>query len=318
MEHRERLGGALSAVSSRSGGGCGARRIGAGRRSTSGLILPFERRASSDAPGCGRASQQLHHFVSVHLGRPARWQMILRPPNGWWAGPDSMRSWTTPRSLRGPSLGRVKRQYCGRSQAANAKPRLLTLARRRSGLRPAALLCRALCADAVRRAATGVPVAVAYRRREGRAGEIDLVLAAGPGSLRAGRRGVGGPPSSAPASRSGASPPRGIPRPAVPPADVRSVPRRANRPAARAAPCPRPRAWPRPAARGRRGVRRSPSDRTRAAPGRVRAAVWGWPRPIAAGGPLRRGGLVGRASRHLRAQVLPLEPPPDPRSRLAA
>ena len=153
-----------------------------------GLILPGERKslepmAARVAPG---DLQQLHHFVST-----SPWATIpledelVRAANRLVGGPDAaLVVDDTALVKQGRHSVGVKRQYCGQlGKRANCQSLVsLTLARAEVpaciGLR--LFLPEDWCADAERRAAAGVPEAVAYRPKWQIAlDEIDRVLASG-------------------------------------------------------------------------------------------------------------------------------------------
>jgi SRSO17 transposase len=200
-------------------GGCGARRSAAGRRSTSrGLLLPGERKsvepmAARVAPG---DTQQLHHFVSTSPWATAPLEdELVKAADRLVGGPDAVLVVDdTALVKQGRRSVGVKRQYCGQlGKRANCQALVsLTLARAEVpvgvGLR--LFLPEDWCADAGRRAAAGVPEAVAYRPKwRSRWTRSTACWPPAPGSAACWpTRSTAGPPSSAPASRSGGSPTR--------------------------------------------------------------------------------------------------------------
>src|SRR5215212_6751564 len=184
-----------SAGSSRSCSGCGARRSGAGRRSTSrACSCPASARASSPwRQGWRRPTPSSICTISSppRPGRPrlsrTSWS---RPPTGAGrragCGPDAVLVVDdTALVKQGRHSVGVKRQYCGQlGKRANCQALVsLTLARRAEvpvgvGLR--LFLPEDWSGDATRRAAAGVPGTVAYRPKWAIAlDEIDRVLVSG-------------------------------------------------------------------------------------------------------------------------------------------
>src|SRR6187455_3850017 len=153
-----------------------------------GLILPGERKsiepmAARVAPG---DLQQLHHFVSTSPWAAAPLEEeLVRAADRLVGGPDAVLVVDdTALVKQGRHSVGVKRQYCGQlGKTANCQSLVsLTLARSEvpvcAGLR--LFLPEDWCADAARRAAAGVPEAVAYRpKRKIALDEIDRVLASG-------------------------------------------------------------------------------------------------------------------------------------------
>jgi SRSO17 transposase len=153
-----------------------------------GLILPGERKsvepmAARVAPG---DLQQLHHFVSTSPWATAPLEdELVKAADRLVGGPDAaLVVDDTALVKQGRHSVGVKRQYCGQlGKKANCQSLVsLTLARAEVpvgvGLR--LFLPEDWCADAARRAAAGVPEAVAYRPKWKIAlDEIDRVLAAG-------------------------------------------------------------------------------------------------------------------------------------------
>jgi SRSO17 transposase len=153
-----------------------------------GLILPGERKsiepmAARIAPG---DTQQLHHFVSTSPWAPAPLEdELVEAADRLVGGPDAVLVVDdTALVKQGRHSVGVKRQYCGQlGKKANCQALVsLTLARAEVpvgvGLR--LFLPEDWCADAARRAAAGVPEAVAYRPKwEIALDEIDRVLASG-------------------------------------------------------------------------------------------------------------------------------------------
>jgi SRSO17 transposase len=153
-----------------------------------GLILPGERKsvepmAARVAPG---DTQQLHHFVSASPWATAPLEdELVRAADRLVGGPDAVLVVDdTALVKQGRHSVGVKRQYCGQlGKKANCQALVsLTLARAEVpvgvGLR--LFLPEDWAADAARRAATGVPEAVAYRPKWRIAlDEIDRVLASG-------------------------------------------------------------------------------------------------------------------------------------------
>jgi SRSO17 transposase len=153
-----------------------------------GLILPGERK--SVAPMAARVApgdtQQLHHFVSTSPWATAPLEEeLVEAANRLVGGPDAVLVVDdTALVKQGRHSVGVKRQYCGQlGKKANCQSLVsLTLARSEVpvgvGLR--LFLPEDWCGDAGRRAAAGVPEAVAYRPKWKIAlDEIDRVLAAG-------------------------------------------------------------------------------------------------------------------------------------------
>ncbi len=153
-----------------------------------GLILPGERKsvepmAARVAPG---DTQQLHHFVSTSPWATAPLEdELVTAADRLVGGPDAVLvvddACLVKQGRR--SVG-VKRQYCGQlGKKANCQSLVsLTLARAELpicvGLR--LFLPEDWCADTARRAAVGVPEAIAYRPQWRIAlDEIDRVLASG-------------------------------------------------------------------------------------------------------------------------------------------
>jgi len=153
-----------------------------------GLILPGERKsvepmAARVAPG---DLQQLHHFVSASPWATAPLEdELAKAADRLVGGPDAVLVVDdTALVKQGRRSVGVKRQYCGQlGKRANCQSLVsLTLARAEVpvgvGLR--LFLPEDWCADAGRRAAAGVPEAVAYRPKWKIAlDEIDRVLASG-------------------------------------------------------------------------------------------------------------------------------------------
>jgi SRSO17 transposase len=153
-----------------------------------GLILPGERKsvepmAARVAPG---DTQQLHHFVSTSPWAAAPLEdELVKAAGRLVGGPDAVLVVDdTALVKQGRRSVGVKRQYCGQlGKKANCQSLVsLTLARSEVpvgvGLR--LFLPEDWAADAGRRAAAGVPEAVAYRPKWKIAlDEIDRVLAAG-------------------------------------------------------------------------------------------------------------------------------------------
>jgi SRSO17 transposase len=153
-----------------------------------GLILPGERKsvepmAARVAPG---DLQQLHHFVSTSPWATAPMEEeLVRAADRLVGGPDAVLAVDdTALVKQGRHSVGVKRQYCGQlGKRANCQALVsLTLARAEVpvgvGLR--LFLPEDWGADAERRAAAGVPEAVAYRPKWRIAlDEIDRVLASG-------------------------------------------------------------------------------------------------------------------------------------------
>src|SRR5947208_3706675 len=153
-----------------------------------GLILPGERKsvepmAARVAPG---DLQQLHHFVSTSPWVTAPLEdELVRAADRLVGGPDAVLVVDdTALVKQGRHSVGVKRQYCGQlGKRANCQSLVsLTLARAEVpvgvGLR--LFLPEDWCADAARRAAAGVPEAVAYRPKGKVAlDEIDRGLASG-------------------------------------------------------------------------------------------------------------------------------------------
>jgi SRSO17 transposase len=153
-----------------------------------GLILPGERKsvepmAARVAPG---DLQQLHHFVSTSPWATAPLEdELVKAADRLVGGPDAaLVVDDTALVKQGRHSVGVKRQYCGQlGKKANCQS-LVSLTPARAevpvgvGLR--LFLPEDWCADAARRAAAGVPEAVAYRPKWKIAlDEIDRVLAAG-------------------------------------------------------------------------------------------------------------------------------------------
>src|SRR3954453_12296494 len=153
-----------------------------------GLILPGERKsvepmAARVAPG---DLQQLHHFVSTSPWATAPLEdELVKVADRLVGGPDAaLVVDDTALVKQGRHSVGGKRQYCGQlGKKANCQSLVsLTLARAEVpvgvGLR--LFLPEDWCADAARRAAAGVPEAVAYRPKWRIAlDEIDRVLASG-------------------------------------------------------------------------------------------------------------------------------------------
>jgi SRSO17 transposase len=153
-----------------------------------GLILPGERKsvepmAARMAPG---DTQQLHHFVSTSPWATAPLEEeLIRAADRLVGGPDAVLVVDdTCLVKQGRHSAGVKRQYCGQlGKRANCQSLVsLTLARGEVpvcvGLR--LFLPEDWCADAERRAATGVPEAIGYRPKWQIAlDEIDRVVASG-------------------------------------------------------------------------------------------------------------------------------------------
>src|SRR5690349_3815410 len=153
-----------------------------------GLILPGERKsvepmAARVAPG---DLQQLHHFVSTSPWASASLEEeLVKAADRLVGGPEAVLVVDdTALVKQGRHSVGVKRQYCGQlGKRANCQSLVsLTLARAEVpvgvGLR--LFLPEDWCADAGRRAATGVPETVAYRPKWKIAlDEIDRVLASG-------------------------------------------------------------------------------------------------------------------------------------------
>src|SRR3954467_9437495 len=153
-----------------------------------GLILPGERKsvepmAARGAPG---DTQQLHHFVSTSPWATAPLEdELVKAADRLVGGPDAVLVVDdTALVKQGRHSVGVKRQYCGQlGKKANCQSLVsLTLASAEVpvgvGLR--LFLPEDWCADAARRAAAGVPEAVAYRPKWKIAlDEIDRVLASG-------------------------------------------------------------------------------------------------------------------------------------------
>jgi SRSO17 transposase len=153
-----------------------------------GLILPGERKsvepmAARVAPG---DTQQLHHFVSTSPWATAPLEdELVKAADRLVGGPGAVLVVDdTALVKQGRRSVGVKRQYCGQlGKRANCQALVsLTLARGEVpvcvGLR--LFLPEDWCADAARRAATGVPETIAYRPKWRVAlDEIDRVLAAG-------------------------------------------------------------------------------------------------------------------------------------------
>src|SRR5688500_3602802 len=153
-----------------------------------GLLLPGERKsiepmAARVAPG---DIQQLHHFVSTSPWPTAPLEEeLVKAADRLLGGPDAVLVVDdTALVKQGRHSVGVKRQYCGQlGKRANCQSLIsLTLARTEVpvciGLR--LFLPEDWCADARRRAAAGVPDAIAYRPKWKIAlDEIDRVLVAG-------------------------------------------------------------------------------------------------------------------------------------------
>jgi SRSO17 transposase len=153
-----------------------------------GLILPGERKsiepmAARVAPG---DIQQLHHFVSTSPWPTAPLEEeLVKAADRLLGGPDAVLVVDdTALVKQGRHSVGVKRQYCGQlGKRANCQALVsLTLARAELpvcvGLR--LFLPEDWCGDVARRAATGVPEAVAYRPKWKIAlDEVDRVLASG-------------------------------------------------------------------------------------------------------------------------------------------
>jgi SRSO17 transposase len=153
-----------------------------------GLILPGERKSTEPmaarvAPG---DTQQLHHFVSTSPWATAPLEEeLVRAADRLVGGPDAVLVVDdTALVKQGRHSVGVKRQYCGQlGKRANCQALVsLTLARAEVpvcvGLR--LFLPEDWCADVERRAAAGVPGAVAYRPKWQIAlDEVDRVLASG-------------------------------------------------------------------------------------------------------------------------------------------
>jgi SRSO17 transposase len=223
-----------------------------------GLILPGERKsvepmAARVAPG---DLQQLHHFVSTSPWATAPLEdELAKAADRLVGGPEAVLVIDdTALVKQGRHSVGVKRQYCGQlGKRANCQSLVsLTLARAEVpvgvGLR--LFLPEDWGADAARRAAAGVPEAVAYRPKWKIAlDEIDRVLASG---ARFGAVLADAEYGKAAEFRAGLDERRlayavGIlPTQKLYPADVTLSLPSASRPAARAStPCPRPRAWAR-------------------------------------------------------------------------
>jgi SRSO17 transposase len=153
-----------------------------------GLILPGERK--SVEPMAARVApadtQQLHHFVSTSPWPTAPLEdELVKAADRLVGGPDAVLVVDDTALIKqGRHSVGVKRQYCGQlGKRANCQALVsLTLARAEvpvcTGLR--LFLPEDWCADAGRRAATGVPEAVGYRPKWKIAlDEIDRVLASG-------------------------------------------------------------------------------------------------------------------------------------------
>ena len=153
-----------------------------------GLILPGERK--SVEPMAARVApadtQQLHHFVSTSPWATAPLEdELVQAADRLVGGPDAVLVIDdTALVKQGRHSVGVKRQYCGQlGKRANCQSLVsLTLARAEVpvcvGLR--LFLPEDWCGDAGRRAAAGVPEAVAYRPKWRIAlDEIDRVLASG-------------------------------------------------------------------------------------------------------------------------------------------
>jgi SRSO17 transposase len=153
-----------------------------------GLLLPGERKsvepmAARMAPG---DTQQLHHFVSTSPWSTAPLEdELVRAADRLVGGPDAVLVVDdTALVKQGRHSVGVKRQYCGQlGKRANCQALVsLTLAKAEVplgvGLR--LFLPEDWCTDAERRAAAGVPGAIAYRPKWRIAlDEIDRVLASG-------------------------------------------------------------------------------------------------------------------------------------------
>src|ERR687884_410401 len=153
-----------------------------------GLILPGERKsvepmAARVAPG---DTQQLHHFVSTSpwATEPLE-EELVKAADRLVGGPDAVLVVDdTALVKQGRCSVGVKRQYCGQlGKRANCQS-LVSLTLARAEVPVGVGLCLFLpedwCADAGRRAAAGVPEAVAYRPKWRIAlDETDRVLAAG-------------------------------------------------------------------------------------------------------------------------------------------
>ena len=153
-----------------------------------GLILPGERKsvepmAARVAPG---DTQQLHHFVSTSPWATASLEdELVKAADRLVGGPGAVLVVDdTALVKQGRHSVGVKRQYCGQlGKRANCQVLVsLTLARAEVpvcvGLR--LFLPEDWCADAARRAAVGVPEAIAYRPKwRITLDEIDRVLASG-------------------------------------------------------------------------------------------------------------------------------------------
>ena len=153
-----------------------------------GLLLPGERKsvepmAARVAPG---DLQQLHHFVSTSpWATPPLEDELVKAADRLAGGPDAVLVVDdTALVKQGRRSVGVKRQYCGQlGKRANCQSLVsLTLARGEVpvcvGLR--LFLPEDWCGDAERRAAAGVPEAVAYRPKWKIAlDEVDRVLASG-------------------------------------------------------------------------------------------------------------------------------------------
>jgi SRSO17 transposase len=153
-----------------------------------GLLLPGERKsvepvAARVAPG---DTQQLHHFVSASPWATAPLEdELVKAADRLVGGPDAVLVVDdTALVKQGRRSVGVKRQYCGQlGKRANCQALVsLTLARAEVpvcvGLR--LFLPEDWCGDAGRRAAAGVPEAIAYRPKWRVAlGEIDRALASG-------------------------------------------------------------------------------------------------------------------------------------------
>jgi SRSO17 transposase len=153
-----------------------------------GLILPGERKsiepmAARVAPG---DIQQLHHFVSTSPWPTAPLdEELVKAADRLLGGPDAVLVVDdTALVKQGRHSVGVKRQYCGQlGKRANCQS-LVSLTLARAELPVCVGLCLFLpedwCGDAARRAATGVPEAVAYRPKWKIAlDEVDRVLASG-------------------------------------------------------------------------------------------------------------------------------------------
>jgi SRSO17 transposase len=153
-----------------------------------GLLLPGERKsvepmAARVAPG---DTQQLHHFVSTSPWATAPLEdELVKAADRLVGGPGAVLVVDDAALVKqGRHSVGVKRQYCGQlGKRANCQALVsLTLARGEVpvcvGLR--LFLPEDWCADAARRAATGVPETIAYRPKWRVAlDEIDRVLASG-------------------------------------------------------------------------------------------------------------------------------------------